>query len=89
MILAHTGVFMSAKGSLIRGDSCPYDGDEDGVVPAGTRDWAYRAARGVLADLSDRSGIDNELSAIDEDTRVEIVVSLADIIREARIESGQ
>lgn len=47
-------------------------------------DWAERAALGVLADLTDRRGIKHELRNIDADIRVEIVESLAAIIRAAR-----
>lgn len=53
------------------------------------KDWAERAALGVLADLCDRRGIkhalyDVECSADEDDCiRVEIVTSLAEIIRRA------
>jgi hypothetical protein len=49
------------------------------------KDWAERAALGVLADLSDRRGIKWALQEIkgDEDISEEIVVSLAAIIRRA------
>lgn len=47
------------------------------------KDWAERAALGVLADLCDRRGIKHALRPIegDEDITEEIVTSLAAIIR--------
>ena len=46
-------------------------------------DWAERAVLGILANLGDRRGIKHELHEVDEDVRVEIVESLAAILREA------
>jgi len=51
--------------------------------PAPAEDWAHAAARGVLGDLTDRGGIKHGFNGIDQDVRVEIVQSLADIIRTA------
>lgn len=50
------------------------------------KDWAEVAALGVLADLCDRRGIKQELRPIrgDEDLSIEIVESLAEIIRTAQ-----
>lgn len=63
----------------------PYDHEGEGPIRP-VADWAEAAARGVLADLCDRCGIKWALQ--DEDigqaTRLEIVTSLADIIREAQ-----
>ncbi len=59
------------------GSEYPYDGRRP------ERDWAHKAARGILYDLTDRGGIKHELREIDPDTRVDIVDALADIIREA------
>lgn len=73
---------------LVHADKWPYDGsavyfeDDDRKPLPG--DWAVRAARGVLADLSDRRGIKHELHEVDADVRAEIVQSLADIIRLAQ-----
>lgn len=57
------------------------------------KDWCERAVQGVLADLGDRIGIDNELDSIDTEIRHEIVESLTDIVRTAfedkDIEEGQ
>lgn len=53
------------------------------------KDWAERAALGVLADLGDRRGIKWALQDVEEDEdeeasiREEIVISLAEIIRRA------
>lgn len=52
-------------------------------VPPPARDWAHAAARGILLDLKGRSGVGNELDQLDEDTRVELVESVAEIIRAA------
>jgi len=48
------------------------------------KDWAERAALGVLCDLCGRRGIKHELAAVDEDVRAEIVDSLVAIIRDAK-----
>jgi hypothetical protein len=45
-------------------------------------DKAEIAARAILADLSDRSGIGNELDQIDDQIKEEIVATHARIIRE-------
>ena len=67
------------------GAEFPYDGkDQKGseihpAIPA--TDWAHAAARGVLADLCDRRGIKWELAKVDEETRIELTASMAEIIR--------
>lgn len=48
-------------------------------------DYAERVALGILRDLSDRRGIKHELAAVDETVRVDIVESMAAIIREETI----
>lgn len=58
-----------------------WDADLRGPCPA--KDWAHAAARGVIDDLCDRNGIKNQFNQVDQDVRVEIVSSLATIIREA------
>ena len=78
----------SARWALEHGAKCPFDasdewGDSIGIDPPPATDWAHAAARGVLADLSDRRGIRHELDNFDEDVRAEIVQSIADIIRAA------
>lgn len=65
---------MKAKDTYKMGNEYPYDGKSDG-------DWATRAVRGILCDLTDRRGIKQGFYDIDQDVRVEIVSSLADIIR--------
>ena len=44
-------------------------------------DWAYAAARGVVADLHERDTIKQALKQSNETLRKEIVESLAEIIR--------
>ena len=39
-------------------------------------------ALAILSDLTDRTGIKNELYQVDEDVRVELIESLAKIIKE-------
>lgn len=69
-----------AERTLAHGVRFPYDADaprRQGLVI----DWAHAAALGVLADLLDRRGVKWELEKVDPETRVEIVRSLAAIIR--------
>ena len=68
------------------GNDFPFDAtdawhDSDNRKPPAPKDWAHAAARGVLADLQDRRGIKHGFDDIDQDTRKEIVKSLASIIR--------
>ena len=70
--------------ALEMGNRYPYDG-----AMRNKRTWAYRAARGVLADLSDRGGIKHELAKVDRELREEIVDVLAAIIRTAFIAGTQ
>jgi hypothetical protein len=56
------------------------DGDE---APPPPLDWAHAAARGVIADLTDRRDIKRGFENVDEEVRFEIVASLAEIMREA------
>jgi hypothetical protein len=75
--------------SLKHGDRFPYDvpdsweDGENGETLFPAQDWAHRAARGVIADLSDRRDIKRGFEQVDEEIRAEIVTSLADIIRAA------
>jgi hypothetical protein len=78
----------NAERCLKHGAEYPYDASDEwreseDENPPAAADWAHAAARGVIADLSDRGAIDNALGHIDEETRVEIVQSLAAIIRVA------
>lgn len=71
-----------AKFRLEHGAKYPYDLDEgEDAQPEPATDWAHAAARGVLADLLDRRGIKWELEKVDQDVRVELTQSLAEIIR--------
>lgn len=66
---------------LERGRDFPFDrDDEDRSEPAA--DWAHEAARGILADLTDRRGIRQELDQWDTGLRLELVAEFAQIIRE-------
>lgn len=82
---------MSAKSDIKHGNEYPFDASDEwwetsGVKAPSAKDWAHSAARGIIANLRGRQGIKHELehSKIDEDTRREIVASLAAIIRTAR-----
>lgn len=77
-----------AQRDLKRGANYPYDAPDDWGGPSDrpppeALDWAHSAARGVIADLVDRRHIKWAFEGIDEAVRVEIVSSLANIIREA------
>jgi len=71
---------MSAEDTLEKGKRYPYDSASDTRDSPAT-DWAHVAARGVIADLSGRRGIGQELELVEHEIRVEIVQSLAEIIR--------
>ena len=71
---------MPTQGELIdetiqRACDYPYDERE-------AADWAQLAAQAVIADLQDRRGIKRGFEGVDEDVRIEIVQTLAAIIRE-------
>ena len=85
-------IVTDAEHTLKLGSDFPYDAPDSWwdssatsvtPVPPPPTDWAHRAARGVIADLQDRRGIKQEFNDIDEETRKEIVESLAAIIRSA------
>ncbi len=79
----------AAQQELEMGDKYPYDAPDswhdaypnEPAPPA--VDWAHRAARGVISDLTDRRDIKRGFENVDEGTRIEIVAALADIIRTA------
>lgn len=83
----------AAELSLAHGDEFPFDASDewwasyDETAPA-PGDWAHRAARGVIADLKDRRDIKRGFENIDEDVRIEIVFTLAEIIRSALRDGG-
>lgn len=83
-----------ARYCLNRGMRLPYDAsdewlelpehdeiDSEGPPPPPPVDWAHAAARGVVQELKGRSELDDILEQLDEETRVEIVSKLAEIIR--------
>jgi len=70
---------MGLEQNIINGNKFPFDQEDGESTPP--IDWAHSAARGVLNNLEDRRGIRQELENIDEDIRVEIVESIAEIIR--------
>ena len=82
---------MNAQSYISHGNRFPFDASNDwwhqtgNEKPPKSKDWAHSAARGVIANLQDRQGIKFELvcEKIDEDLRVEIIESLAAIIRKA------
>jgi hypothetical protein len=79
-----------ARYRLKQGDDNPYDSPgewPEGAWVAGP-EWSRAAARGVLADLLDRRGIKQGFYNIDHDVRMEIVESLARIIRLAKEDAG-
>jgi hypothetical protein len=83
-----------AQSALERGDKFPYDGGADfwhdrNAAPPPATDWAHRAARGVLADLSDRQGIKHELYNVDYSVREELTAAIAAVIREAEVARWQ
>ena len=78
---------MTAKDDLLLGNEYPYDASDawwngkHDAIPHES-EWAWRAARGIMNDLQDRSGIKNELN-VSEDIRIEIVTAMVEIILEA------
>lgn len=77
-----------AKRLLAKAARFPYDAPDSWwsssakMGPAAV-DWAHAAARGVLADLTDRGGIKRAFEGIDQDVRSDIVCALSAIIRAA------
>lgn len=79
---------MDAAWYVRHGNKFPYDATDQWKnsddEPPPPSDWAHSAARGVLADLTDRKGIKWGFDNIDEEVRAEIVETMAAIIRAAR-----
>lgn len=74
--------------TLKHGNMFPYDApdawwDDGGISPPPPKDWAHSAARGVVADLCDRRGTKRGFEEVDDGTRLEIIETLAAMIREA------
>jgi hypothetical protein len=84
-----------AASMLAAGDRYPFDapdgwGDSE-TPPPPAHDWAERAARGIISELDDRGAAMNEAfhpEKVDEDTRKEIIVVMAAIIRQAAKEKS-
>lgn len=76
-----------AEAKLKFGHKYPFDlGDKlpDGSYPPfDWGDWATYAARGVVAELEGRHTIKHGFENVDEQTRLEIIKSISDIIRYA------
>ena len=78
-----------AAQSLENGGEFPYDAPDawwdatDNSEPPVPQDMAHAAARGIIADLTDRRGIINGFKMVDEETRKQIVDRAAEIIRQA------
>lgn len=80
---------MTPKQRLNHGATFPFDASDawwnsTAGAPPEAKDWAVAAARGVIADLSDRHTIKRGFDNIDQATRREIVATLAAIIRVAQ-----
>ena len=80
-----------ARFMLRIGSDYPYDSTDEwqehfsgSRLPPPAVDWAHAAARGVIAELSDRRGIKHGFNRVDEEVRLNIVESIASIIREAK-----
>jgi len=62
--------------TIERGEEYPYDTQEQ------NQDWTFKAARTIIADLTDRGGIKHGFNDIDEDIRNDIVEAMATYIKE-------
>jgi hypothetical protein len=75
-----------ALGCLQQGERYPYDATDewkdtnhdDDAPPA--EDWAHAAARGIIADLTDRRSIKRGFENVDEEVRQDIVAAIRRII---------
>ncbi|HCE6805169.1 TPA: hypothetical protein NHO84_006006 [Pseudomonas aeruginosa] len=74
------------------GDRNPFDApdawrwSDSETPPPSAADWAERAARAIICEFDDRGAAMNEAfhpEKVDEDTRKEIIVVMAAIIRQA------
>jgi hypothetical protein len=74
--------------AIERGECFPFDGSDEfwssdiSVPPAPSRDWIHVAARGIMADVTDRRGIKQAFQVCDwlEADRVKLVNDLCEII---------
>lgn len=77
-------VFNPSQYDLELGDHSAYDCKYvSGKMPPMPKDWAHRAARGILENFRNRRDIGPVLESFDQEIRVEIIESISDIIREA------
>jgi hypothetical protein len=65
---------------LTVGNKYPYDAGDAGRKSK-AKDWAHKAARGIMCDLCDRGVIKHAFAGIELETRKDIVASMAAIIR--------
>lgn len=88
---------MDAGHALHSGEHYPFDATDEWIemysasrLPPEAKDYAHRAARGIIANLQDRRGVKYGFNRIDEDMRIDIVEDISAIIREAvRREFGE
>jgi len=64
--------------AIEQGSQHPFDG-------RAAQDAAHRAALGVLADLSSRTGVGEALQALREDWKTDVVTMIAEIVRQATL----
>jgi hypothetical protein len=85
--------------ALQRADRVPFDSsdewydiaawaeEDEETNPPPAKDWAHRAARGIVEELSDDRGTALETAfhreRVDEGTRIELVEVIAEVIRQA------
>jgi hypothetical protein len=84
--------FNRSKHDIERGADYPYDAPDawhksDSREALPEVDWAHKAARGIIHNLSDRRDIKRGFYGVDEDVRKEIVECMAAIIKEANAEA--
>ncbi|HGW5540858.1 TPA: hypothetical protein ACNIM8_005944 [Pseudomonas aeruginosa] len=82
-----------AERMLSYGDQVPFDApdswrfEDNGEIPAPPpSDWAERAARAIISEFEDRGATMSEAfnpERVDENTRKEIIVVMATIMRQA------
>lgn len=76
-----------AKHDLLSASRHPYDASDEwreswpSPPPPEPADWAIAAARGIIHNLLDRRAIKRGFENVDEDVRIEIVETIAVIIR--------
>jgi len=80
-----------AQRALDCADDLPFDAPDGCPIGEATasKDWAHRAARAIIIDLCDRSGIKHGFGGIDHEMRVEIVSTMAEIIRRAALKGSE